>query len=197
MAERSPTLQAFLTALETTILDVSDAGSDHARVTKKTFAALAEPGPQTPRQRTENPACTHIQPVLDTAENIRSVKALTAAFRALEPEIAWSARADRKTDDPNFPNAHATGMIIGDGGLEARQDLRMGASLLAPETFYPNHQHPPEEVYIALSPGNWRQEAGPWREPGIGGLVYNSPNIIHAMQSGASALLAIWMLPPS
>lgn len=87
-------------------------------------------------------------------------------------------------------------MIIGDGGLEARQDLRMGASLLAPNTFYPNHQHPPEEVYIALTPGHWRQEAGPWREPGIGGLVYNPPNIIHAMQSGASALLAIWMLPP-
>ena len=87
-------------------------------------------------------------------------------------------------------------MIIGDGGLEARQDLRMGASLLAPNTFYPNHQHPPEEVYIALTPGHWRQEAGPWREPGIGGLVYNPPNIIHAMQSDTSALLAIWMLPP-
>ena len=98
MAERSPTLQAFLDVLETTILDVSDAGSDHARVTKKTFAALTEPGPQTPRLRTENPACTHIQPVLDTARNVRSVKALATAFRALEPEIAWSARADRKTD---------------------------------------------------------------------------------------------------
>lgn len=197
MSERSPTLQTFLNALEMTILDVSDAGSDHARVTKKTFAALGEPGPQTPRPRTENPACAYIPAALKAASTVQSVKALTAAFQELEPEIAWSARADRQTDDPNFPNAHATGMIIGDGGLEARNDLRMGASLLAPETFYPNHQHPPEEVYIALSPGNWRQEAGPWNEPGIGGLVYNPPNIIHAMQSGASPLLAIWMLPPS
>ena len=128
--------------LETTILDVSDAGSDHARVTKKTFAALTEPGPQTPRLRTENPACAHIQPVLDTARNVRSVKALATAFRALEPEIAWSARADRKTGDPNFPNAHATGMIIGDGGLEARQDLRMGASLLAPQHVLPKPPTP-------------------------------------------------------
>ena len=85
MAERSPTLQAFLDALETKILDVSDAGSDHARVTKKTFAALTDPGPQTPRQRTENPACAHIPSLLDTAENIQSVKPLTAAFRAFVP----------------------------------------------------------------------------------------------------------------
>ena len=197
MAERSPILQVFLRTLETTVLDVSATGSDHARVTKKTFAALAEQGPQTSRQRTENPACAHIPFALEAAANIQSIRALSAAFRALEPKIAWSARADRKTDDPNFPNAHATGIIIGDGGLEARSDLRMGASLLAPNTFYPDHQHPPEEVYIALTPGNWRQETGPWREPGIGGLVYNQPNIIHAMQSGASALLAIWMLPPS
>ena len=197
MAVRSPTLQAFLNVLEATILDISDAGSDHARVTKKMFAALAEPGPQTPRLRTENPACAHIQSALDAAAKVQATEGLAIAFNTLEPEIAWSARSDRKTNDPNFPNAHATGMIIGDGGLEARTDLRLGASLLAPETFYPNHHHPPEEVYIALSLGSWRQEAGPWREPGIGGLVYNPPNIIHAMQSGASALLAIWMLPPS
>jgi hypothetical protein len=55
--------------------------------------------------------------------------------------------------------------------------------------------HDPEEVYLALSPGFWRQEAGAWHEPGIGGIVYNLAGITHAMRSSSVPFLAIWCLP--
>ncbi len=45
-----------------------------------------------------------------------------------------------------------------------------------------------------LSGGEWRQGSNPWHEPGSGGLVYNPPNIVHAMRSAELPLLALWFL---
>ncbi len=36
--------------------------------------------------------------------------------------------------------------------------------------------------------------AAPWHAPGIGGLVYNPPDIIHATRATTAPLLAIWSL---
>ena len=41
---------------------------------------------------------------------------------------------------------------------------------------------------IAMSRGEWRHASKPWHEPGIGNLVYNPPNIVHAMRSAAQPL---------
>jgi Dimethlysulfonioproprionate lyase len=70
----------------------------------------------------------------------------------------------------------------------------IGVSLMAPGLQYPDHQHPPAEVYYSLSPGSWRQGDRPWVTPGIGGLVYNPSNIVHSMRSSDGPLLAIWCL---
>ncbi len=34
-----------------------------------------------------------------------------------------------------------------------------------------------------------------WHEPGVGGVVYNPPDIVHAMRAEAKPLFAIWCLP--
>ena len=66
---------------------------------------------------------------------------------------------------------------------------------MAPGIRYPDHRHPPEEVYVVLSDGEWMQGEGNWFKPGIGGIVYNSPSILHAMRAPASEpLLAVWLL---
>jgi len=92
-------------------------------------------------------------------------------------------------------------MIVGPNGIERRDDLLIGVSLLAPNVRYPDHTHPPEETYLVLSEGSFRQNDGAWFEPGIGGTFYNPPGIGHAMRSGEAPLFAVWLLctgrPPS
>ena len=68
-------------------------------------------------------------------------------------------------------------------------------SLLAPHREYVDHHHPPPEVYLVLSPGEWRRRADPWFEPGVGGTVYNEPDVLHNMRSGNAPLFAFWCLP--
>ncbi|HLY58693.1 MAG TPA: dimethylsulfonioproprionate lyase family protein, partial [Stellaceae bacterium] len=69
-----------------------------------------------------------------------------------------------------------------------------GVTLMAPDVRYPDHNHPPEEVYLVLTEGEWRQEAGPWFSPGVGGSFYNRPGITHAMRSSGTPLFALWAL---
>jgi hypothetical protein len=118
------------------------------------------------------------------------------AFEALEPSLAWSQRNGGPFASENFMEGHANAMVVGPGGLEARDDGWVGVSLLAPNVRYPDHQHRPEEVYLVLSPGEFRQADGPWFEPGIGGTVFNEPNIVHAMRSSSAPLFAVWCLRP-
>ena len=85
-------------------------------------------------------------------------------------------------------------MILGPAGLEHRNDVWIGASLMAPFVRYPDHAHAPEETYLVLSEGDFRQGDGDWFTPGVGGSFYNSPWIKHAMRSGAAPLFAFWAL---
>ena len=72
----------------------------------------------------------------------------------------------------------------------------LGASLLAPGVVYPDHDHPPEEIYLVMSAGDWFNPGAGWYTPGAGGAVHHPPGIVHAMRSGTTPLLAVWCLWP-
>ena len=113
---------------------------------------------------------------------------------AIAQKLPWRPHLDYKDQTDDFYNGHANAVIIGDGGLENHCKVRVGASLIAPNVEYPNHRHPPEEGYLVISEGEWRQEANPWLARKSGETIHNPPNIWHAMKAETSHLLAIWML---
>jgi hypothetical protein len=117
------------------------------------------------------------------------------AFAALEPSLLWARRAaSGPFASDNWLEGHANTTVAGPKSLEDRYDLSIGASLLAPHVRYPDHNHGPEEVYLVLSPGRFQHGDSGWFEPGIGGTLYNKPNIRHAMASDDAPLLALWCL---
>jgi hypothetical protein len=131
------------------------------------------------------PVCALLGEVLAPATPLHE------AFQAIEPALTWYRRPG---GDDRFQASHANTMLVGPGGLEMRHDLWIGATLMAPNTEYVVHQHPPEEIYLVLSPGDWWREGTGWFTPGIGGTLHNTPNVLHAMRSGAQPLFALWAL---
>ena len=113
----------------------------------------------------------------------------------IAPRLSWWRRSAAEPGDQPFHDGHANATIIGKDGLEQRDDVQVGVSLMAPNMVYPDHSHPPEEVYAAFTGGEWWNARMDWTEPGAGGLIYNPPGILHAMRSGAKPFLALWMLP--
>jgi len=117
---------------------------------------------------------------------------LFCSFAAISNALPWYKHSE--PDTPNFDNGHANAEIIGLKGVQVRDDIRVGATLMRPGLTYPDHHHLPEEVYIVLSEGLWRQNNEPWWSPGLGGYVYNPPDILHAMKSVEAPLCAIWCM---
>lgn len=190
--ERPPVLQAFLDQL----LDAlqRDPAPGAGRCIDRVFTALTEyrgPGRNTPGRL---PACAHLKPALDKARATHA--ALVESFALLEPHLTWTKRAQsHPSANANFLDGHANALVVGLNAFEARDDIWIGVSLLAPHVRYPDHNHAPEEVYLALSEGKFQHGDEDWVEPGIGGKFYNTPNIRHAMASHDEPFFAIWCLP--
>jgi hypothetical protein len=199
MNERPKPLQEFLDALRVE-LSHKKLGEAARLCLTHVFDALASPRPiaeKAPAARL--PACVHLDSALDTARKASaSLARIADAFAELEPHLTWTRRAQADhTASANFADGHGNAMIIGPNGHEPRNDVWVGVSLLAPHVRYPDHQHAPEEVYLVLSQGRFRQSEGAWFEPGIGGSFYNTPHIKHAMASGDTPLFAIWCMAPA
>lgn len=112
---------------------------------------------------------------------------------ALLPQLPWYQR--HEPEYLAFMAGHGNAQIIGPDGLLLSDSLLVGISLLKPNITYPNHQHPPAEIYLVLTEGEWWQEGQSWHTPGGAGYVYNQPHVVHAMRSQDKPLLAIWCLP--
>jgi quercetin dioxygenase-like cupin family protein len=189
-------LQHFIESLERAIFSRLAPESSERAVATEIFAALKRPSePQSPRQPEILPAQQYLARALDNATSgPTDIADVAAAFRQVSPRLAWSRRKNAEAAGRVFMDGHANASIIGEAGLERRSDIHIGASLMAPHIQYVDHHHPPAEIYLVMSPGAWRQEQRPWHEPGIGGIVYNTPNIVHAMKSAEQPLFAVWCL---
>ena len=195
MPKRDPLLQEFLTSLAAAFR-ARDVGPQAAAAIDRIYDALQSPGPGGPGAARRLPICRYLTEAVATARAASApVSRLADAFMALTPLLAWAPRAaGGPFASDNWPEGHANATIVGPKGLEDRDDLAIGASLLATHVRYPDHSHGPEEVYFVLSPGRFQHGDSDWFEPGMGGTLYNPPNIKHAMASGDAPLLALWCL---
>lgn len=193
---RSPLLEDFLNALRNFVSNGVGQDERAGRAADRIFSRLNTlPVIEPPAPPRRFPVCDRMDQALEEIplDNPDSL-ALGQALKALDPKIPWYRRPEAEKAGQEFVAGHANAMIVGPEGIERRNDVLIGVSLMAPHVTYPNHNHPPEEIYAVLSPGEWRQADGPWWAPGIGGMLYNPPNIVHAMRSGDRCLLAVWAL---
>ena len=192
---RPQTLAIFLDAARDTLSARVEEGTSPSIAAIRLFDALAKStGAIVPERLAPPPAYRHLPSALERARTAPEVSSLTEAFVALEPELQWRRRPGSEGHGRAFHDGHANTSIVGPAGLERRSDVWVGASLVAPNVRYVDHRHPPEEIYIVMSKGEWYREGRGWHSPGVGGTVYNPPGVVHAMRAGPEALLALWLL---
>ena len=192
---RSAALSRFLEAADDALAELTEAGTPAGDAAARISGALAaSTGTLVPSEAEAPPACRHLGAALGRARGVASIASLAEAFSDLVPELAWRRRPGAEAHGEVFREGHANALIVGPGGLEQRNDVLVGASLVAPGVRYIDHQHPPEEIYIVMSEGEWYREGKGWYVPGAGGTVYHPPDVVHAMRAGSTPLLALWML---
>jgi len=193
--KRSAALSRFLETAGDTLAKLTDAGTPAGDAAERIASALAaSTGEIVPSEAEAPPACRYLRTAIDRARDVAPIASLAEAFSDLAPKLAWRRRPGAEAHGEAFREGHANALIVGPGGFEQREDVLVGASLVAPGVRYIDHHHPPEELYIVLSEGEWYREGRGWYVPGIGGTVYHPPNVVHAMRAGPAPLLAVWLL---
>jgi hypothetical protein len=191
---RRPELQRLIETAEAAIAASAAASADARRTGRAVLDRLreheGEAGSVAPATL---PVCAHLGTALSIAAGPRAEVA--AALSAILPRLAWQRRIGADPSNMPFYDGHANAMLFGPDGLEERDDVRIGATLMAPHVVYVDHDHPPEEVYLPLTPGAWWNARMDWTDTGPQGLIYNPPGIRHAMRAGPSPFLALWSLP--
>ncbi|MDE2383815.1 MAG: transcriptional regulator [Alphaproteobacteria bacterium] len=192
---RDAALQDFLTCLQEAFA-VSAAPPQSRDFATELFSALATPTPAGTALPQQLPVLQHLPAACAMAQAAPpAVAKLASALERLAPRLAWKVRASGGPKaSANWPEGHTNAVIVGSGGLEERTDVAIGASLLAPQVRYPDHTHPPEELYMILSQSRFQHGEDAWIEPGPGGTFHNAPGIKHAMASGDAPLLAVWTM---
>lgn len=193
---RSPALARFVVAAEAAVRADAEAGSAAARAARLVFdRAGAVAGGPSAEAAHSLPVCREwLDPALAIGAETRRAE-VAHAFAEVAPRLHWMRRAGSESAAPAFRDGHANALILGPRGIELRDDVWIGVTLMAPGTIYVDHDHPPEEVYLPLTPGEWWNAAMDWTDPGMTGLIYNPPGIRHAMRAGATPFLALWFLP--
>lgn len=191
---RDAAVQRFVDAAEAALGASALPGSAAALAGERVFSRLRARVGAAGSMAAQLPVCDWIDAALETADG-GPRQGVADAFAALVDRLEWKRRASADPSDHVFWDGHANAMICGPGGLESRNDLWIGATVMAPGVTYVDHDHPPEEVYLSLAPGEWWNAQMDWIDPGPKGVIYNPPGIRHAMRSGAGPFLALWFLP--
>lgn len=194
--ERSDTLASFIDSARQAAFTLTEQDSSAHGAAERIFSALETPAEVIEGEPSAQlSAYDYLPSALGNAvAGPAPIKALSETLEGLAPDLSWQRRANAETQGERFYHGHANTTIIGPAGVEPRNDVIIGVSLVAPDVWYPEHNHPPEELYIVMSEGDWYHENAGWYTPGIGAIVYHEPWITHAMRSGEQPLLAVWCL---
>lgn len=130
-------------------------------------------------------------PVTRYLDQLRSSPLVDAAVLA-NNEMPWVA-SPRLDDD---------GATVALAVLDEVRDLApivCGMMLVAPGAAYPEHSHPPNEIYLPIAghDSKWRHRgSATYQALAPDALVYNHPNAIHGTVAGTKPVLALYVLWP-
>ena len=136
----------------------------------------------------------HLDAALATAAT-RPLGVIAQAFAAAHPSCRWRQNANYIADPAlaGFCAGYGYTEVIGDQAFVASAAVRAGFMLLAPETTYPSHHHPAEEVYHVLSgTAEWQRGSEPWHARPPGSAIHHPPHMPHATRTLAEPLLVLY-----
>jgi hypothetical protein len=120
--------------------------------------------------------------------------ALVDVLVAAAQSLAWQRTYTAAEAGAAFLENYGWTELVGLAGPAASARLASGLLLLGPDVTYPLHRHEAEEIYVPLvGTAAWKCGTGRWRKRPPGSVIHHARNAPHAMRTGATALLAVYL----
>lgn len=130
--------------------------------------------------------------VLATALAAAGSNPIARALAALPTPLPWHYHYAPRDDAPDLGARIGFAELIGPRGPLTAPDSRVGFTLMAPDTFYPLHNHPAVELYFVLAgTAEWITPPSQQFAP-TGALILHKSNQPHAMRTTHEPLLALY-----
>jgi Dimethlysulfonioproprionate lyase len=130
------------------------------------------------------------------AQTARVFPAMASAIEPVVPRLRWihSANYNDAVLGEGFLRNYAWAELVGQNGLFAGEDFKLGLLLLGPDRHYLDHYHPAPELYVPLTPGSfWKKGNGEFVERKAGELIWHPSMAVHATKTFDEPLLAIYV----
>ncbi|XUM52030.1 dimethylsulfoniopropionate lyase (plasmid) [Rhizobium sp. YTU87027] len=162
-------------------------------VAGKVYQRLQQPGPINDGFQAGFDVGDHFTRAID---NIRtSLPHLSDAAESLaelKETLLWRSSRSGPFASLKFEQSHAHAILAGPGGLEERSDVRVGVTLMAPYSRFPDHVQFHSRVFLLLSDGEICFDLSNWFRANAGTIFFNEAGRQFAMRCTSEPLLAIW-----
>lgn len=119
---------------------------------------------------------------------------MVAALVAAAPSLPWRRSYTAAEVGAAFFEHYGWTELVGLSGPVASEHLACGVLVLGTDVMYPRHRHEAEEIYVPLvGTARWQGQDGHWVERPPGSVIYHARHEPHAMQTGSSCLLALYL----
>jgi Dimethlysulfonioproprionate lyase len=110
------------------------------------------------------------------------------------PRLEWRRSYSIAEVGAAFLENYGWTELMGREGPTPSEHLACGVLLLGPHVTYPPHWHEAEEIYVPLAgTAFWKCGSKGWRERQPGTVIHHARHESHAMRTGSSALLALYL----
>ena len=152
-----------------------------------------------PVDRPARVAATHLRPALRSARTFRAGP-LAEILAPLVDRLVWTQTPAYVRSPPHagFLDRYAHATVLGSSAdtllVDESQTAAVGVLLLAPDTLYPHHRHPADEVYLPLTAAQWSSgHDDPFAALAPGRPLHHAPLQPHAVRTGHKRLLALYL----
>jgi len=116
------------------------------------------------------------------------------SLKACATYLRWGQTYTAEDFGEAFLEKYGWTELIGLRGPIASYDIACGFLLLGPNIEYPKHSHEAVEVYVPFNSQTlWIQGKEDWASGQCNVPFYHKPWFVHAMQTGSSPLLALYL----
>jgi len=162
-------------------------------VAGKVYQRLQQPGSINEGVQAGFDADDHFNRALaNISSSLPNLSHAAKSLAALKESLLWRSSRSGPFASLKFEQSHAHAILAGPGGLEERSDVRVGITLMAPYSRFPDHVQFHSRVFLLLSDGEICFDLSNWFRANAGTIFFNEAGRKFAMRCTSEPLLAVW-----